>query len=157
MGSAAAVLSHNSFGVAVSPQVGRVDKEKSAQMDVVLPWGDFILGSCLWHRTLPWGGLRLGQKDHCSPWLEAICGEQDAGRAPSAGCLVLADDGMLGAGSLLLAEAMQFGMACDMGLGPGWPLCGLGSCMVVSCAAVAGQGELSLHKAAALLGDRSFP
>lgn len=70
---------------------------------------------------------------------------------------MLADDGILGAGPLLLAEAMQFGMARDMGLGPGWPLCGLGSCVIVSCATVAGQGELSLHKAAALLGDRSLP
>lgn len=44
---AVAVLSHNSFGVAVSPQVGCVDMEKSAW--IVLPWGDFVLGSCLWH------------------------------------------------------------------------------------------------------------
>lgn len=48
-GPAAAMLSHDSFGVAVSAQVECGDKEKSALMDVAFPWGDFVLGSCLRH------------------------------------------------------------------------------------------------------------
>lgn len=65
--------------------------------------------------ALGWFGFR-------SPWLKALRREWDAGWAPSTGCLMLADDGMLGAGPLLLARAMRFGTARDVGLGPGQPL-----------------------------------
>lgn len=57
-------------------------------------------------QDLPWGGWGLGQKGHCSPWLEALHRELDTGWTPHFGCLVLADDGMLGASPLLLAGAM---------------------------------------------------
>lgn len=76
-------------------------------MNVALPWSDFFSWELsLAGRTLPWDGWGLGQKGCRSPWLQALSREWDAGWAPSTGCLVLTDDGMLGAGPLLLAGAM---------------------------------------------------
>jgi len=97
------------------------------------------------------GWLRFRAEGRCSPWLEALRRERDAGWDPSAGCLVLTNDGMLGAGPLLLAGAMRFGTACDVGLGPGRPLLWRweqGSRQPCRCG---WSGELSLHGAVALL------
>lgn len=78
------------------------------------------------------------------------------GIAQGAGRLVRADDGMLGAGPWLLAGAMRFGSACDVGLGQAGLSAGFGSSVAVGRATAACWGSLSLREATALLGDRSL-
>lgn len=52
------------------------------------------------------GWLEFRAERSLFPLAAGIVREWDAGEAPSIGCLVLADDGMLGASPLLLAGAV---------------------------------------------------
>lgn len=86
-----------------------------------LSLGVILSGSCLQHAgPYPVVAGVSGREVTTLGW--SIAQGPGCRLAPSTGCLVLADDGMLGTSLLLLAVAMWFGTAHDVGLRAGQPL-----------------------------------
>lgn len=69
---------------------------------------------------------------------------------------MLTDDGMLGTSPLLLAVAMRFGTAHDVGLRPDQLSGGFGSDVAVSWATVAGKREPNIRGATVLLEGQTL-